>query len=132
MGTEDNKAIMETSLGLFLLLRGWPRKCLSITEPVSRSTTPASAIRRSAWQAGNPRPDFEDEDDATEKTYSGRIRVFPGKLEVLICKLSFVGLCKLKVQLNYGPQCFAQKSGNSGKIKEKREKKVVQKKNLSL
>jgi hypothetical protein len=49
---------------------------------------------------------LEEEDDVAEKTYSGRIRVFPSKLESLIYKLPFVGLCKLKVQIK----------GNNGKI----------------
>jgi hypothetical protein len=45
-----------------------------------------------------------DEDDAAEKTYSGRIRVFPGETRVLTYRLPLVGLGKLKVQLNHGPQ----------------------------
>jgi hypothetical protein len=80
IGTEDDEATMEISLGLFLLPRGRPRPRLPTTTPVSRSITPASAIRRSAWQARNPKQDLEDEDDAVEKTYSGRIRVFPGEI----------------------------------------------------
>jgi hypothetical protein len=45
---------------------------------------------------------LEDEDDAAEETYSGRFMVFPGKPGPLIYKVPFVGLYKLKVQLNYG------------------------------
>jgi hypothetical protein len=42
------------------------------------------------------------EDDAAEETYSGRFRVFLGKPGPLIYKVPFMGLYKLKVQLNYG------------------------------
>jgi hypothetical protein len=44
-----------------------------------------------------------------EKIYSGRIRVFPGEGGTLIYRLPLMGLCKLKVQINYGPQRFRQK-----------------------
>jgi hypothetical protein len=37
---------------------------------------------------------LEDEDDAAEKTYNGRVRVFPGKLEYLI--LQITGPIKLR------------------------------------
>jgi hypothetical protein len=42
------------------------------------------------------------EDDAAEETYRGRFRVSLGKPGPLIYKVPFMGLYKLKVQLNYG------------------------------
>jgi hypothetical protein len=70
---------------------------------------------------------LEDEDDAAEKAYSGRTRVFPGKLAYLIYKLPFVGLCKLQVQLNHGFWYFAQKKkGTEEKyIKEEKERLLI-------
>jgi hypothetical protein len=62
---------------LFLLSRGWPCPRFFITAPVSRSITPVSAIRRSAWQAGNPGRDLEGEDDTAEEICGTGIRVFP-------------------------------------------------------
>jgi hypothetical protein len=43
---DDDEATREASFGLFLLPRGRPRPRFSITAPVSRSTTPTSAIGR--------------------------------------------------------------------------------------
>jgi hypothetical protein len=62
---------------LFLPPRGRPCPCFSITALVSRSIKPASAIRRSAWQAGNPGRDLEGEDDTAEEICRTGIRVFP-------------------------------------------------------
>jgi hypothetical protein len=87
---------------LFLLPHGWPRPCFSITALASRSITPASTITRYDWQEENPRWDLQSEDDAVEKTYSGRFRVSLGKTGPLIYKIPFMGLYKLKVQLHYG------------------------------
>jgi hypothetical protein len=68
---------------------------------------------------------LEDEDDAAEKAYRGRIRVFPGKLAYLIYKLPFVGLCKLHAQLNHGLRYFAQnKERNSGRIYKGRKREI--------
>jgi hypothetical protein len=59
-----------------------------------------------------------------EETYSGRFRVSPGKLGPLIYKVPFVGLCKLKVQLNYELLCSVQQREETvGKYKGK-EKEV--------
>jgi hypothetical protein len=52
---------------------------------------------------------LKDEDDAAEETYSGRFRFSLGKLGPLIYKVPFMGLYKLKVQLNYGLYRFVQK-----------------------
>jgi hypothetical protein len=54
-----------------------------------------------------------------EKIYSGRIRVFPSEGGALIYKLPLMGLCKLKVQINYGPQMI---SSNRDEDKNKRRK----------
>jgi hypothetical protein len=102
MGTADDEAAMDKPLGLFLLPHGWLRPRFSITAPASRSITPVSAITRSDWQEENPRWDLQSEDDAAEKTYSGRFRVSLGKPGPLIYKIPFMGLYKLKVQLHYG------------------------------
>jgi hypothetical protein len=45
---------------------------------------------------------LKGEDDAAEETYSGRFRVSLGKPGPLIYKVPFMGLYKLRVQLNYG------------------------------
>jgi hypothetical protein len=45
---------------------------------------------------------MKDEDDVAEETYSGRFRVSLGKPGSLIYKVPFMGLYKLKVQLNCG------------------------------
>jgi hypothetical protein len=45
---------------------------------------------------------LKDGDDAVEDTYTGRFRVSLGKPGSLIYKVPFMGLYKLKVQLNYG------------------------------
>jgi hypothetical protein len=102
IGMADDEATMDKSLGLFLLPRGRPRPCFSITAPAYRLITSASAIRRSASQEENHRRDLKGEDDAVEETYSGRFRVSLGKPGPLIYKVHFMGLYKLKVQLNYG------------------------------
>jgi hypothetical protein len=109
MGMADDEATMDKPLGLFLLPHGWPLPRFSGTSPVSRSITPVFAITRSYWQEENPRWDLKSEDDATEKTYSGRFRVSLGKPGSLIYKIPFMGLYKLKVQLYYGLYRFVQK-----------------------
>jgi hypothetical protein len=93
MDADDDEATREVSFGLFLLPRGRPRPYFSITAPVSRSTTPTSAIGRFCLAKRNPRWDLEEEDD------NERIRVFPAKLAYLIYKWPFVGLYELQVQL---------------------------------
>jgi hypothetical protein len=45
---------------------------------------------------------LKGEDDAAEETYNGRFRVSLGKPGPLIYKVPFMGLYKIKVQLNYG------------------------------
>jgi hypothetical protein len=52
---------------------------------------------------------LKGEDDAAEETYSGRFRVSLGKPGPLIYKVPFMGLYKLKVQLNYGLYRSVQK-----------------------
>jgi hypothetical protein len=69
---------------------------------------------------------LEDEDDAVEETYCGRFRVSPGKLGPLIYKVPFVGLYKLKVQLNYGLHCSIQKREKTvGKYKGKQKRFIT-------
>jgi hypothetical protein len=79
MGMADDEATMDKPLGLFLLPRGQPCPRFSGTALASRSITSASAITRSDWQEENPRWDLKSEDDAAEKTYSGRFRVSLGR-----------------------------------------------------
>jgi hypothetical protein len=52
---------------------------------------------------------MKGEDDAAEETYSRRFRVSLGKPGPLIYKVPFMGLYKLKIQLNYGLYRFIQK-----------------------
>jgi hypothetical protein len=49
------------------------------------------------------------EDNAAEEICSGRVRVFPREGGGLIYKLPLMGLYKLKVQINYGPQMISSK-----------------------
>jgi hypothetical protein len=71
---------------LFLLPCGRSCPCFSITAPVSRLITPASAIGRLCLGKRNTRWDLEEEDDAVEKAQNEGIRVFPRKLASLIYK----------------------------------------------
>jgi hypothetical protein len=81
----DEEATREASFGLFLLPRGRPR--FSISTPVSRLASPASAIKKLRLvERKNPRWGLEEEDDAAEKANKEGIRVFPGEPVYFIYK----------------------------------------------
>jgi hypothetical protein len=83
----DEEATREASFGLFLLLRGWSHPRFSISMPVSRLASPASAIRKlHLVERKNPRWDLEEEDDAAEKADNEGFRVFPSELVYFIYK----------------------------------------------
>jgi hypothetical protein len=64
----DDEATREVSFGLFLLPWGRPRLCFSISTPVLRLASAASAIRKLCLvERKNPRWDLKEEDDAAEK-----------------------------------------------------------------
>jgi hypothetical protein len=125
---------------LFLLPRGWPCPRLSITAPVSWSTTPASAIGRLCLGKRNPRWDLEEEDDAVEKAHNEGIRVFPGKLVYLIYKVTLHGplwITSPTEVTGFDISSRREKGIAEKYIKEEKKKlailqreKVVQKKNI--
>jgi hypothetical protein len=110
----DDEATMEIPLGLFLLPQGRPRPRFSTTAPVSRSITPASAIRRSTNRVAR------HAEETLSKIWGMKVRwrrrptvqelgFSLMKQWALIYKLPLVGLCKLKVQLTHKPTIFRQK-----------------------
>jgi hypothetical protein len=81
----DDEATSEASFGIFLLSRGWPRPRFSISTPVPRLKSPASAIGKlRSVERKNPRWDMTEEDDAAEEADNERIRVFPEGLVYFI------------------------------------------------
>jgi hypothetical protein len=82
---------------------------------------------------------LQGEYDTAEEIYSGRFKVSLGKPGLLICKVPFMGLYKLKVQLNYGHLNVSSRKKEETAEKQKRIivmqekiKKVAKKKYLSL
>jgi hypothetical protein len=60
--------------------QGRPHPRFSISTPVSRLASPASAIRKMRlMERKNPRWDLEEEDDMAEKADNEGIRIFPGE-----------------------------------------------------
>jgi hypothetical protein len=83
----DDEATIEASFSLFLLPQGRLRPRFSISMPVRRLTSPASAIRKlGSVERKNPRWDLEKEDDAAEKVGNDGIMVFLGEPAYFIYK----------------------------------------------